>query len=482
MNKSLIRCRCPGRISADISRRSWLKNSSAGFGGLAFGGLLADRAIADGQASSPAHFSARAKNVIFCFMDGGPSHVDSFDPKPELKRHEGQAIGAAAVSKRSQSAAGRVWLGCPWKFRQHGASGLWVSDLLPHIGRVADNICVVKSMLGELPLHGQQALLMHTGRITGQAPSLGAWVSYGLGTENRNLPAYVLLNNDWVPNGGLENFGSSFLPASHQATMLRPAGVPVDNIIPSDPLDLQQRKLALLAAQDREFARQSANSDAIEGAIVNYETAFRMQSTIPELSDISGEPKYIQELYGVDSDDSHQSLYATQALRARRLVESGVRFVEITCPSFDGNNSPWDQHGLLKQNHEKNARVTDQSVAALIIDLKQRGLLDETIVVWAGEMGRTPHTPKVTPTCGRDHHVNGYSIFMAGGGFKPGVTFGETDDFGNSVVENQVDIHDIHATILHQLGVDHERLTFRHGGRDQRLTDVHGRVVQEILA
>jgi len=415
-------------------------------------------------------------------MDGGPSHVDTLDPKPMLRVHEGKAIGAGAVSRRSQSSAGRVWLGSPWKFRQRGESGLWVSDLFPQIAGIADEICVVRSMLGELPLHGQQALLMHTGRITGQAPSLGAWISYGLGSENQNLPGYVVLNNDWVPNGGLENFGSSFLPASHQATTLRPAGVPVDNIEPTDPRRLQRNKLALLAEQDREFARQSSDPGAIAGAIANYETAFRMQRTIPEIADISSEPEHIRKLYGVDSKDEHQRLYALQTLRARRLVESGVRFVEITCPSFDGNNSPWDQHGLLKQNHEKNARITEQSIAALIFDLKQRGLLDETIVVWAGEMGRTPHTPKVTPACGRDHHVNGYSIFLAGGGFRRGLAYGATDEFGNSVVENQVDIHDIHATILHQLGVHHERLTFRHGGRDQRLTDVHGRVLTDILA
>jgi len=346
---------------------------------------------------------------------------------------------------------------------------------------VADELCVVRSMLGELPLHGQQNLLLHTGRIIGQAPSIGAWISYGLGSENRNLPGYVVLNNDWVPNGGLENFGSSFLPASHQATTLRPTGVPVDNIVPSDVVDLQQRKLALLAAQDHAFARRSSDQLAIEGAIANYETAFRMQSTVPEIADIDREPEHVRRLYGVDSRDPHQKLYATQALRARRLVEAGVRFVEITCPSFDGNNSPWDQHSQLKVNHEKNARVTEQSVAALIVDLKRRGLLEETIVVWAGEMGRTPHTPSVTDTCGRDHHVNGYTVFMAGGGFRKGLAFGATDDFGNAVVENQVDIHDIHATILHQLGVDHQRLTFRHGGRDQRLTDVHGRVIKEII-
>lgn len=407
--------------------------------------------------------------------------MDTFDPKPMLKAREGQPIGESAVSKRAQANADRVWFGSPWEFRQRGQSGLWVSELFPHIAGVADKLCVVRSMVGELPLHGQQNLLLHTGRILGQAPSLGAWVSYGLGTENKNLPGYVVLNNDWVPNGGLENFGSSFLPASHQATMVRAKGVPVDNVTPADPAAIQRRKLALLAEQDAGFAVQTSEPAAIEAAIANYETAFRMQSTVPAIADIGSEPEHIRQLYGVDSADEHQRFYATQALRARRLVEAGVRFVEITCPSFDGNNSPWDQHGLLKKNHEKNARITDQSVAALIVDLEQRGLLDETIVLWAGEMGRTPHTPKISDSCGRDHHVNGYSIFMAGGGFKPGTAFGTTDDFGNAVASDPLTIHDIHATLLHQLGIDHERLTFRHGGRDVRLTDVHGHVIAPLL-
>ena len=415
-------------------------------------------------------------------MDGGPSHVDTFDPKPMLKKYEGKPIGPGAVTKRSQSDANRVWMGSPWEFRKRGNSGLWVSDLFPHVARVADELCVVRSMVGELPLHGQQNLLLHTGKIIGQAPSVGAWVSYGLGTENKNLPGYVVLNNDWVPNGGLENFSSSFLPASHQATMMRPTGVPVDNIKATDFATLQKRKIALLADQDRAFAAQCSDAQAIEGAIANYETAFRMQTAVPDLADISREPESIRKLYGLDSPDEHQRLYSTQALRARRLIEAGVRFVEITCPSFDGNNSPWDQHGQLKQLHEKNARITDQSVAALIIDLKQRGLLDETIVLWAGEMGRTPHTPAVNANAGRDHHVNGYSIFFAGGGFKPGMAFGETDEFGNAAIIDPLDIHDIHATLLHQLGLNHERLTFRHGGRDQRLTDVHGRVIRKLLA
>jgi hypothetical protein len=467
-------CRCPGRIAPALSRRGFLQHASSGFGWLAFSGLSA-------SARPAAHVVPRAKNIIFCFMDGGPSHVDTFDPKPMLKKHEGKAIGESAVSKRAQANANRVWLGSPWQFRQRGQSGLWVSDLFPHLAQVADHLCVVRSMVGELPLHGQQNLLLHTGRVLGQAPSLGAWTSYGLGTENRNLPGYVVLNNDWVPNGGLENFGSSFLPASHQATMMRAKGVPVDNITPQDTAAIQRTKLSLLARQNAAFAAQSSDAQAIESVIANYETAFRMQSALPELADINREPEHIRKLYGLDSSDEHQRFYATQALRARRLIEAGVRFVEITCPSFDGNNSPWDQHGLLKKNHEKNARITDQSVAALITDLGQRGLLEDTIVLWAGEMGRTPHTPKISDTAGRDHHVNGYSIFMAGGGFRGGIAYGETDAFGNSVASDPVNIHDIHATVLHQMGLDHEKLTFRHGGRDQRLTDVHGKVMKKIL-
>lgn len=457
-------------------RRDWLRGASMGFGWLALNGLLADRAGAE------THHAAKARSVIFCFMDGGPSHVDTFDPKPMLKIREGQRIGQSAVSRKSQSAPNRVWLGSPWEFRQRGRSGLWVSDLFPHLAGVADELCVVNSMVGELPLHGQSNLLLHTGRSLGQAPSFGSWVSYGLGSENRNLPGYIVLNNDWVPNGGLENFGSSFLPASHQATAMRAKGVPVDNILPRDAADVQRRKLALVTEQDRAFARLAPEQGRIEGAIANLETAFRMQAEVPALADISSEPESIRRLYGVDSKDEHQRYYATQAIRARRMVEAGVRFIEITCPSFDGNNSPWDQHGMLKVNHEKNARVTEQSVAALIIDLKRRGLLDQTIILWAGEMGRTPHTPAVGPNCGRDHHVNGFTLFLAGGGFRAGSAFGQTDEFGNAAVVNPLTVHDIHATILHQLGLDHKRLTFRHGGRDQRLTDVHGEVVREILA
>ncbi|MEZ6092214.1 MAG: DUF1501 domain-containing protein [Pirellulaceae bacterium] len=465
-------------IVRNVTRREILQSASTGFGWMALAGLLSEdaRAATTGRSPEP-HFHPKIASVIFCFMDGGPSHVDTFDPKPMLRKHAGEKVGDHSTNALYTD-RNRMWLPSPWEFRQRGDSGLWVSDLFPHIATVADEICVIRSMVGHLPLHGQQNLLLHTGRVTGQHPSFGAWVSYGLGTENRDLPGFVLLNNDWVPNGGMENFGGSYLPASHQATMVRAKGAPMDNIVPADTTDIQRRKLAMLAKQNAAFAEQASDADKIEGAIANYETAFRMQTALPEVVDISRETARTQAMYGIGSTDPHQNYYAMQTLRARRLVEAGVRFVEITCPSFDGNNSPWDQHGTLKANHEKNARITDQSVASLILDLKQRGLLDQTLVVWAGEMGRTPHSPG---TDGRDHHINGYSIFMAGGGVRRGIAYGTTNAFGEAVEENPVTIHDVHATVLHLLGIDHERLTYRHGGRDHRLTDVHGRMLREIL-
>ena len=414
-------------------------------------------------------------------MDGGPSHVDTFDYKPGLTKYEGQKIGESAVSNLAQSGPHRVWMGSPWTFSRRGKSGLWVSDLLPHAAAAADDLCVVRSLVGRSALHGQQNLLMHTGRETGRAPSIGSWISYGLGTENQNLPGYVILNNDWIPNGGLENFSSAFLPAIHGATQLRARGAPVDNILPVDAPIVQRRKLDLLLGQDREFASAGDAGGVIESAIQNYESAYRLQTSIPEVGSVDDEPDWVRNLYALDSSHKQKSYYGLQCLRARRLIERGVRFVEVLCPATHSNNSPWDQHGSLVKYHNENAHVTDQAVCALIQDLKTRGLLDETIVIWAGEMGRTPHTPRLRKRAGRDHHVNGYSIFLTGGGFRGGMAYGETDEFGNSAVKDTLTIHDIHATVLHQLGIDHQRLTYRFGGRDVSLTDVHGRVVSELL-
>ncbi|MFN0199088.1 MAG: DUF1501 domain-containing protein [Planctomycetaceae bacterium] len=469
---------CPGCESPATSRRDFLRRSSMGFGWLAFAGLTNQWAAAETKRSE-IHLPARAKRVIFLFMDGGVSHVDTFDPKPELSKHDGEAAKWKPDVLSQGISANRKWLGSPWKFRQRGESGLWVSDLFPRVADLVDELCVIRSMVGETPLHGAQSLLLHTGRSIGAAPSLGSWLSYGLGTENEQLPGYVLLNNDWIPNGGFDNFASSFLPATHQATMVRAKGTPVDNIAPADVAELQRAKLDFLREQDEDVARSQGGSDAIESAIRNYEVAARMQALVPQLCDVSGETAETLELYGVNRAIDFDQYYALQCLRARRLVEAGVRFVEITCPNTHGNNSPWDQHGELRHRHAENARITDQPVAALIIDLKRRGLLDDTLVVWAGEMGRTPHS---AGTDGRDHHVSGYTIWMAGGGIRGGMTYGETDEMGMSAVEKRLDIHDIHATILHQLGIEHERLTFRFGGRDMRLTDVHGRVINKIIS
>ena len=412
-------------------------------------------------------------------MDGGVSHVDTFDPKPELaKRHMQPAQLKPDVRSQSTDQK-RIWLKNLWEFKPRGESGLPVSELFPHVATCADDLCVVRSLVGETPLHGQQNLLLHTGRIIGSGPSVGSWVSYGLGSENENLPGYILLNNDWIPNGGAQNFAASFLPATHQAMMIRGKGQPVDNIVPADPPDVQQLKLAYLADQDRRFAAANGSIDAIESAIHNYATAARMQTLVPQLCDVSQETEATLKLYGVDRTNDYEKYYSLQCLRARRLIESGVRFVEITCPLTHSNNAPWDQHGDLKKRHEENAKITDQPVAALLKDLKTRGLLDQTLVLWAGEMGRTPHA---SGSNGRDHHVGGYTIWMAGGGVKAGSVYGATDELGMSAVEGRLDIHDIHATILHQLGLDHQKLTFRFGGRDMRLTDVSGRACVRELA
>jgi hypothetical protein len=469
-------CPCPGHQAPSRSRREFLRQSSLGFGWLALAGLFGQPAHA--ATPSRTHFSPRAKRVIFLFMDGGVSHVDSYDPKPELTRRNGEPAKWRPDPRSQAVSAGRKWLGSPWKFAQYGESGLWVSELFPHAAKVADQLCVLRSMVGESPLHGAQSLLLHTGRSIAAAPSMGSWISYGLGQENQDLPGYVLLNNDWIPNGGFQNFASSFLPATHQATLVRAKGKPVDNITAADPSDLQRAKLDFLRETDSEFAHSQGDAEAIESSIRNYETAARMQTLVPQLCEVATETAETLALYGVDRSNDFDKLYALQCLRARRLAEAGVRFIEITCPSTHANNSPWDQHGELKLRHAENARITDQPVAALLIDLKRRGLLDDTLIVWAGEMGRTPHS---SGTDGRDHHVSGYSLWLAGAGVRGGITYGATDEMGMSAVENPLDIHDLHATILHLLGIDHERLTFRFGGRDMRLTDVHGRVIREVL-
>jgi len=441
-----------------------LRTSALGFGYLALQGMVAG-------AQERTHHRPRAKNVIFCFMDGGVSHVDSFDPKPELERRDNQLF----TDSRNPTAMGnRRWLKSPWAFRRRGQSGMPISDLFPHIATCADELAVIRSMKADLPLHSTGVLFLHTGVNNAGRPSLGSWVNYGLGSENRNLPGFVVLSFGVVPCGGLENFQSGFLPVNHQAMMFHADGVPIDNLRPPVANAPGSPTLNLLREQNADFSRSSG----VESVIRNYELAYRMQSLVPDVLDLARETQATQRLYGIDSNIASKRLYGIQCLRARRLVESGVRFVEITCPP-GASNGTWDQHGDLKRGHGKNALDTDQAIAGLIKDLKQRGLLDETLVLWAGEFGRTPHS---AGRDGRDHHPEGFSIWMAGGGIKGGTIHGATDDFGMHALDPVVTMHDLHATILHLLGIDHERLTYRFGGRDFRLTDVHGDVVHEIVA
>ena len=413
-------------------------------------------------------------------MPGGVSHVDSFDPKPSLKKHHGQTIGEWANAKSMGANPGRRWKESPWTFQNYGKSGIPVSSLFPNIAECVDDLAIIRSMVAEVPLHAGGNLFMHCGRLRAGSPSLGSWINYGLGSESQNLPGYVLLNSGSVPPGGKELFANGYLPASYQATSIKAEGIPVDNIVPARS-DKQRRKLKWLLKQDGEFARTLSEQSGIESAIRNYEMAFRMQTAVPDTLDLAKETKTTKERYGLNAEDKDLRSYGTQCLRARRLLEAGVRFVEVTANPVGLDNGSWDQHGNLKAGHEKNALVTDQPIAALINDLKERGLFDDTLILWAGEMGRTPHAGGA-PGDGRDHHTAGFSVWLTGGGIKSGTIHGATDEFGMEAVENPVTVHDLHATILHLLGLDHERLTFRYGGRDMRLTDVHGNVVNEILA
>ena len=465
----------------EFSRREMLRTASNGFGLTALSALLADRAYAGLTDGAPHHHPARAKNVIFCFMAGGVSHVDSFDPKPALQRHHGQSVGDLSGEKKTQNNGNRTWKESPWSFRPYGSSGIPVSELFPHIGGCIDEVAVVRSMIAELPLHAAGNLFMHTGRLRAGSPSIGSWITYGLGSDNSNLPGYVLLENGKVPPGGRENYANGYLPADFQATPIRAKGIPVENIIPAGTSPAVQRaKLDLLLDQDRNFnVSLGGSDDSIESAIRNYEMAYRMQSTVPQLLDLSDETLSTRQSYGVESHDEQLRLYGTQCLRARRLIQAGIRFVEITANPLDKAVGTWDQHGNLKADHERNAFVVDQPIAALITDLRQRGMLDDTLVLFAGEMGRTPHA---VIDDGRDHHVAGFSVWLAGGGIKGGTIYGATDELGMNSVEDIVSVFDLHATILHLLGLDHERLTYRYGGRDMSLTDIHGKVVRGILS
>lgn len=468
-----------GLVSPDLSRRDFLRRAGCGFGGVALSAILSDTKSkskgAEGSARSP-HFAPKARSVIFLYMDGGPSQVDTFDPKPLLTREHGKPFGMRMEPTQFNDNGNT--LGSPWSFRQHGQSGTPVSALFPHVARHVDDLAVVRSMVSNFPEHTSANYFLHTGSGLQGRPSMGAWFGYGLGNDCDDLPAFVVLNGGLIPPGGLDNFNSGFLPATYQGSVFNPGPYPIANVRPIEGDQARaRRKRDLLRSLDERSVDRLGHPDAFESALANQELAYRMQVAVPSLADLTGESRATLGLYGLDARFEPTAIFGRQCLIARRLVERGVRFVELTCPSVGADR--WDQHGNLKKGHENNARAVDQPIAALLTDLKQRGLLETTLVVWAGEFGRTPFAQG---TNGRDHNPFGFSIWLAGGGIKPGTVFGATDDFGYKVVENKVEIHDLHATMLHLLGLDHKRLTFRFGGRDMRLTDVHGEVVHDILA
>ncbi|MGE3803306.1 MAG: DUF1501 domain-containing protein [Gemmataceae bacterium] len=471
-----------GRFVQPVTRRDMLQTCANGFGAVALAALLAEEteAAASKSDSLPPrvqHHPARARNVIFLYMDGGPSQVDTFDHKPVLTKYDGKDPHSVFKVEPTQfDNVGKV-MASPWKFSQHGQSGLWASELFPHVAGCIDDLCLIRSMVSKFPEHTSANYFLHTGFGMQGRPSMGAWASYGLGSGNKNLPGFIVLNGGLIPPGGLDNFNSGFLPAAYQGSIFKPSDPPVANIQRREPTDAQQRKkLDLINHLDRLRQAETGKPEAIESAIANYETAYRMQVAVPELMDVKGESAATRQLYGLDSAYKPTQIFGAECLIARRLVERGARFVELTCPNV--GHDRWDQHGNLKKGHEDNARAVDQPIAALIKDLKARGLLDSTLVVWTGEFGRTPFAQGAN---GRDHNPFGFTLWMAGGGVKPGFAYGATDEFGYKVVQNKVEIHDLHATMLHLLGIDHKRLTFRFGGRDMRLTDVHGEIIHEII-
>jgi hypothetical protein len=460
-----------------LSRRAMLKSAAAGFGYLAFASLSTWAAEKEKERESPlapkkTHFPARAKHVIFLCMEGAPSHVDTFDYKPKLPDLDGRPMPGARF--------GGKLLASPWKFRQRGQSGLWISELFPELSRRADDLCLLRGMYTDVPAHSQAFLQMHTGIFQFKRPSVGAWAYYGLGTENENLPGFVTISPP-LQNGGPANYGSAFLPAVYQGTPINMGfggfggggggGTPrVSNISnPNQSMRAQREQLDFIQSLNREALEREPHNAEVEGAIESYELAFRMQKDLPKVMDLTRETAATQSLYGIGEQATEG--FGRQCLLARRLVEAGVRFVELT-------SNGWDHHQNLKTALPNKATSVDKPIAGLLKDLKSRGLLGETLVLWGGEFGRTPYAQG---TDGRDHNARGFTTWMAGGGARGGLSHGSTDDYGYEAVEGKVHIHDWHATVLHLLGLDHERLTYRYAGRDMRLTDVKGNVVKDVI-
>ena len=467
------------------SRRDLLRHSGGGLGIVAAAAMLSKTQAADddGRIDSkkpfiprPSHRRTLAKHIIYLYMDGAPSQVDTWDPKPRLDKDNGKPF-AMTIEPTQFNNIGTT-LKSPWAFRQYGESGIPVSDLFPNIAKHVDKLAVVRSMTSNFSEHTNANYFLHTGNGTQGRPGMGAWVGYGLGSECENLPAYVVLNGGLTPPGGLDNFGSGFLPASFQGTVFSSDAEPVAYIkSQGESEQIQRNKLSLLKSLDSAESERVNRDGQIEAAISNYELAFRMQRFVPELTDISDESANTLEMYGLEQKTKGTATFARQCLLARRLVERGVRFIELTCPGV--GHDRWDQHVNLINGHNDNAMAVDQPIGALIADLERRGLLDETLIVWSGEFGRTPFAQGSN---GRDHNPFGFSLWLCGGGIRGGTIYGATDEFGYKAIENKLMIHDLHATMLHLLGMNHEKLTFRFSGRDMRLTDVHGEVVHDIIA
>jgi hypothetical protein len=465
-----------------LSRRELLSRSGTGFGLLALADLLAGAApvsaqgILDRPAAPysvlPPHHPPRALRCIFLYMPGGPSHVDLFDPKPRLLAENGQPLPFEKPALE-RTKTGNL-LASPWKFERRGASGIEVSELLPRVGACIDDLCVIRSMVADNINHSGAALQMCTGEQAFSRPSIGSWLVYGLGTENQNVPGFVVVSPAEVFQGA-QLWASSFLPSAYQGTLIRDLKDPIANLRdPAGSPELQRAKLDALRRLNEIHKRARAIDSPLDARIASFELAFRMQREAAEAFDVSRESAAVQQLYGLDNPVTE--MFGRQCLMARRLVERGVRFVQL----FDAPvNNAWDHHGGLRENLPKRCAAVDQPIAALLRDLKARGLLDDTLVLWGGEFGRTP---TAEGTDGREHHPFGFSMWLAGGGIRGGMTYGATDEYGWHAVEDKVHVHDLHATILHLMGLDHTRLTYRHGGRDYRLTDVHGRVVREVLA
>jgi hypothetical protein len=470
-----MRCR---QFIPTATRRDMLRASAGGFGQLALAAMAGQRAMADtSQSHGPSlplpHIPARAKRVIFLFMWGGPSHVDIFDPKPTLNAESGKPLSGKSIGiDRDQLGTA---LGSPFKFAQYGDSGVWMSELFPHLSQQADRMCVVRSLHTEGSAHGEALLRLHTGQANLVRPSVGAWVSYGLGCESDSLPGFITISPP-RGHGGVQNYGNAFLPALHQGTAIGSAETPIAQAAVSNLVnkkltpDLQRKQLGLIQSLNKRHLRNTVEDRQIEGLIANYELAFRMQSTMPQIMGLADESKSTLDLYGIDSEPTDN--FGRQCLLARKFAESGVRYIQVS------TNYTWDHHQKVQSGHITESAKVDRPIAGLLEDLARRGMLEDTLVVWGAEFGRTP---MVENGDGRNHHPQGFTMWLAGGGARGGLTYGSTDDFGYAPVENPVHMHDLHATMLYALGLDHEQLTYRHAGRDFRLTDVYGNVVHDIL-